>query len=119
MPGPARSGRQEGQVASARRAMQAARLRQRRNDLNLTQRQLARLIGTTQRQVVRYESGENDPSLDALSALASALNVSADWILGLTDDLARSRPGPAGLEEREVALLRVFREVPAHLRRSF
>lgn len=48
----------------------------------LTQKQLADLTNMTERGIQRYESGERKPNFDALLALSTALDVSADYLLG-------------------------------------
>ncbi|HLI51017.1 MAG TPA: helix-turn-helix transcriptional regulator [Thermomicrobiaceae bacterium] len=46
-----------------------------RQDASLTQQELARLIGTTQSAVAKWENGVNVPRLDTVQRLASVLNV--------------------------------------------
>lgn len=53
---------------------------------NLTQKQLAMMVGSTERGIQRYESGERKPNFDAIIALCEALHVSADYLLGRTDN---------------------------------
>jgi transcriptional regulator with XRE-family HTH domain len=52
---------------------------------SLTQAEFARRVGLAQNSYHRYESGERIPDIDVLSKLASRLNVSTDWLLGLED----------------------------------
>ncbi len=59
------------------------RLRQLRKERNLTQRQLADLIGVKNSVISFYEVGERTPSLEAVVKLASVLHVSADTLLGI------------------------------------
>ena len=49
----------------------------------LTQIQLAEVSGTTQRSISCYENDDGVPPASAVIALAKALNVSADELLGL------------------------------------
>ena len=44
-----------------------------RHELNLTQEQLALLVGTKQSNISRLESGEYNPSIEFLSKVASAM----------------------------------------------
>ena len=46
---------------------------QARNDLHITQEELARRIGTTKSNISRLESGNYNPSLDMLTKIARAL----------------------------------------------
>ncbi len=59
------------------------RLRQLRKEKNLTQRQLADLIGVKNSVISFYEVGERTPSLDAVIKLATVLHVSTDNLLGI------------------------------------
>ena len=58
------------------------RLRQLRIDRNVTQLQLAKGIGTTDRACRRYESGENEPTLSVINAIAGYFDVSVDYLMG-------------------------------------
>lgn len=53
----------------------ARRLRQSREDRNLSQRQLSQLCGVPQAQISRIESGQVDLRYSSLVALASALDL--------------------------------------------
>ena len=59
------------------------RLMQLRMERNLTQADLAKLIGSTQRNVSHYETVADYPPTDVLVKIASVLKVSADDLLGL------------------------------------
>lgn len=65
------------------------RLKQIRKTQNLTQKQLAQLIGVTERGIQRYESGERKPTFDVIISLLDNLDISADYLLGRTDDPTR------------------------------
>lgn len=54
----------------------------RRNRLGLTQEGLAEKSGISVRSISDYERGLSDPSLEQLSKLASALEVTSGWLLG-------------------------------------
>src|ERR1035438_7622062 len=57
-----------------------------RKEHNLTQQALADLVGMHISQIRRYESGQSQPTLDAIRKLAFALNVSADMLLSGKDE---------------------------------
>lgn len=62
------------------------RIRDLREDADLTQQQLADLLNVSQTTYSRYESGAIDiPSL-ALIKLAQFYNTSVDYLLGITKD---------------------------------
>lgn len=62
------------------------RLRYRRKNLDLNQTQLAQKTGLTQQEVSLYEKGDREPTIQTLARLAIGLGVSADWLLGLSDE---------------------------------
>ena len=54
-------------------------------DKNLNQTQFAKLIGVKQSQVSEWLNGKNKPGYDNLKTICLALNISADYLLGLDD----------------------------------
>ena len=62
------------------------RIRELREDHDLTQRQLAEMLHMPQPQYFRYEQGYRDIPSDILIALANIYQTSTDYILGLTDN---------------------------------
>lgn len=62
-----------------------ARVREAREDAGLSQVALAEALGRDQPYISRLEAGEHQPQSHTIRALARALDVSADWLLGLTD----------------------------------
>ena len=59
------------------------KLRQLRKEKNLSQKQLAALIGVQNSIISFYEVGDRTPSPDVIKRLAVALHVSADYLLGI------------------------------------
>lgn len=59
------------------------RLRQVREDRDLSQSDLAAILGTTKQQISKYERGTQDMTASRLMAACEALGVSADYLLGL------------------------------------
>lgn len=66
------------------------RIRDMREDHDLTQRQLAEILGMPQQQYYRYEKGYRDFPLDVLIRLSKLFNVSTDYLLGLTNNPRRA-----------------------------
>ena len=66
--------------------MFADRLKKLREDRKISQRTLARETGLSPAIISRYESGERTPTEDVIYKIARYFNVSADYLLGLTDD---------------------------------
>ena len=62
------------------------RLRDLREDNDLTQTQLAKLLGMSQTGYSKYETGENDVPTQILIKLADLYDTSIDYILGRTND---------------------------------
>lgn len=62
------------------------RIRELREDNDLTQRQVAALLNINQPQYFRYEQGYRDIPTDLLIILAKHYGTSTDYILGLTDN---------------------------------
>ena len=61
------------------------RIRDLREDNDMTQKQVAEYLCMKQPQYNRYERGLRDIPSDILIALAQLYNTSTDYILGLTD----------------------------------
>lgn len=62
------------------------RLRDLREDRDLTQQVLANYLGCNQTTYSRYETGETSVPIDILKKLAIFYNVSIDYITGLTNE---------------------------------
>lgn len=54
---------------------------------NITQKELAEYLGIKQQQYARYEKGINIMPITYLSKICEYLDVSADYILGLTNEM--------------------------------
>ena len=62
------------------------RLRGLREDNDLTQSQVAAVLGTSQTMYARYERGANELPLRHFITLCKFYNVSADYLLGTAPD---------------------------------
>lgn len=60
-----------------------SRVKELRNQKNLTQEQLANRLSVTKSVISAYENGFRFPSLDVLIQLAYIFNVSTDYLLGV------------------------------------
>lgn len=65
------------------------RIRDLREDRDLTQTQLAKILGMSQTGYSKYETGENDIPTSILIKLSRYYNVSIDYILGESDSPKR------------------------------
>lgn len=63
------------------------RIRELREDRDLTQKEIAILLHTTQQVYSRYEKGITEIPIRHIITLATFYDVSTDYILGLTDDM--------------------------------
>lgn len=68
------------------------RLRDLREDRDLTQKEVAAFLGIDQRVYSNYEIGKREIPARFVAALAGFYDTSADYILGLTNDPRRYRP---------------------------
>ena len=71
------------------------RLRNLREDHDLSQTKLAKILGMSQTGYSKYETGENDIPTAILIALADFYNTSIDYLLDRTDD-----PSPVKLRSK-------------------
>ncbi|MBE6579598.1 MAG: helix-turn-helix transcriptional regulator [Ruminococcaceae bacterium] len=67
------------------------RIRDLREDRDLSQKAIAEVIKTTQLQYSKIELGKADISGEKLILLAKFYRVSTDYLLGITDDPTPSR----------------------------
>jgi transcriptional regulator with XRE-family HTH domain len=79
------------------------RLRTVREQMSLSQDELAEALGLGQAQINRYEQNKNDPSSETLVAMARYLGVTTDYLLGLVDSPSQHmRLADLTDEEREI-----------------
>ena len=65
------------------------RIRNLREDADLTQKELAEKLGMSQTGYSKYETGENDIPTTILIKLAGFYKVSIDYLLNVTNDPQR------------------------------
>lgn len=76
------------------------------NEKNLTQKELAKMVGTTEVSIGRYVNDKRDPSASMLSDIANALNVSTDYLLGRTSNPHKTlTPIEEEFEDPEIKIL--------------
>jgi len=64
----------------------AARLGELRQEQSMNQRQVANDLGVSQAVLSHYENGLREPKLEFVSKVCVYYGVTADYILGLSDD---------------------------------
>ncbi|MGN1234612.1 MAG: helix-turn-helix domain-containing protein, partial [Christensenellaceae bacterium] len=62
----------------------AERIKQLRREAGLSQGELAKKIGVTQRKISYWENGQIEPDLATIDVLCNYFGVSADYLLGRT-----------------------------------
>lgn len=80
--------------------LRSERVKARRRQLNITQKELADTLGIKQAQVSRYESYESEPQLERLYDLAKALKTTPDYLLGKTDEPEIKMPSNLAILDR-------------------
>lgn len=73
------------QREGSRRPEFRIRLAALRKEKGLTQKQLADVFGTTERNIRFYEGGDRRPGFDGPLAIADYFDVSMDYLMGRTD----------------------------------
>ena len=73
------------------KAIYIKRIRDLREDHDKTQQDIADILGTSQTMYARYERGANELPIRHLITLCQYYNVSADYILGLSENLPYGR----------------------------
>lgn len=63
------------------------KLRNLREEQELNQTELGKLLGMTQRKLSYLECGKCEPSIDDIVCICLYFNVSADYLLGLPEHL--------------------------------
>ena len=69
--------------------MKYTRIRDLREDRDMNQTELAKMLGMSQTGYSKYETGENDIPTALLIRLARFYDTSIDYLLGETDDRRR------------------------------
>ncbi len=68
-----------------------------------SQRELSRRSGLAENTIGKYENGQVDPTATSLKTIADALDVSMDYLVGITDDPRRQHTSDVmGHEEQQI-----------------
>ena len=79
------------------------RIKQLRENAGLNQTEFAEMIGASNSRVSNWEKGINRPDVDLLSKICETLNVSADELLELNNDIS--------LNSKEQKMINLYREL--------
>lgn len=96
-------------------------LKELREERGLKQKELAAMSGLSAQCISTLEMGTRQPTGNTLLALANALNVSADFLLGRTDDIGEVMvPGTVlSLLKDEQELLARYRSLRSDVKEAF
>ena len=87
------------------------RITLRREELDLRQFQVAEAIGVTKATMCKYERNVNIPNAEILTKLAEALNTSADYLCGLTDDPTPHGESRVRLRDDDIAVFKALSDL--------
>ena len=87
------------------------RLKELREERNLTQNDVATAINTTRTNIGRWEKGINEPSANFIMQLADFFEVSVDYLIGRVDDDIISYENKNVFTDKEKRLLKVFMQL--------
>lgn len=87
------------------------RLKELRQDKNITQGKLAEKLGLSRSTIAMYETGGSEPDLETLKNIASFFDVSVDYLMGREQKVDNN---VAGVQlERQTVRIPVYGTIPA------
>lgn len=92
--------------------MLSKRLKAARLNKKLTQQELATRLKTTKGTISNYENGHSTPSNDMLKELSLVLEVSTDYLLGVSE---LSNTTPSNVNDDEQEMLEFFKNPELNL----
>lgn len=101
----------------------SSRLKQLRSEHHVSQAALAKLLGVTQQAVGKWEVDKSTPDYETLGNIAKHFQVSADYLIGLTDSPhgnfpSTTKPKTPVHTQREQNLLGIYRVLDEFGRQS-
>ena len=87
------------------------KLRKLREEKNMTQKEVAAIIGRTNRSVSNYENGMNYPGPECIEALAELFGVTPEYLNGASEGRQQ-----IVLSETETRMIRGFRRQPDQIK---
>ena len=76
----------------------------------LSQEELAKKIGSNQRQISKWENGIIEPNINQLKAIADEFQISTDYLIGRSDDTGLVQAN-ANLTPDEEEVLLLYRQM--------
>ena len=68
------------------RTLFTQRLKELRNENELTQRAIAKMLGISQASYFNWELGKTEPSISSIQLLCSIFDTTADYLLGFENE---------------------------------
>lgn len=100
--------------------MLGKKIRELREENNITQQDLAKYLKVAKSTLSQYETGSRIPNDDIKKAIALKFNVSIDYLLGLTnipntvdDYIQKSNTNSYHINDDEQTLIRKYRQLKA------
>lgn len=93
------------------------KIKELRLSLNLTQSELAKMLGLNQSAIGKYERGELEPSISTLRIMSKIFECSIDYILCNSDDFGVVSIAGPELTPEETQLLKDFRALSPDLKK--
>lgn len=78
------------------------RLKELRKKYGYSREKLAELLNIGESNIPRYERGENTPSGDTVAKMAQILNVSSDYLLGLSETPSLNHDDELSTKEQQI-----------------
>jgi len=100
--------RQKFDPTQSNTALQMDRLKALRERHGWSQRELSRRCGFGEAQIGKYESGQTDITATLLKVIAETLDVSTDYLLGISDN-PQQQIDPANLSADEYQVVDTLR----------
>nr|WP_239549232.1 helix-turn-helix transcriptional regulator [Scopulibacillus daqui] len=88
-----------------------SRIRFLREKHDLSQKQLAKLLGISNVQLSRYESGDRKPDPEMIAAFAEFFKVPTDFLLGLTSTTVQENAS-LYLSQEDIKLIKSIKNAP-------
>lgn len=83
-----------------------------REKLDISQKELAELLGITAASLSRYENNIYDPKGTIIAGLCNSLHTSADYLLGITDDYRVASDRSLG-SKKELYFWELYQTLPS------
>lgn len=88
--------------------MISQRLKQLRSENNLTQAQLASILGIAKTTLAAYEQGKSEPNIELLIKMANYFDISVDYLIGKTNCMHEEYQPVSdilGIDEKTIEIL--------------